>query len=228
MSTFQVNDNVGILTLDAPGKNAMSCEEMESLLVILRTQCQDLSGLVITGANNSFCSGLNLKGNEFDRAFPLLDEILVELYKLPYPVVCALSGHAIGAGFLMMCCADVVYSVDSTRAKYGLPEVKIDLGIDALMTETLEMRLSPVQMNELLFTGDYILVDKMKSWGVVDETYEDLEQLMEASRDYIEKARPHLRSYSFTKKLIRAKRLERLTQLLEDKCYKEFTSCGIV
>jgi len=222
MIRYTLSDGVATISLDAPGKNAMSIDDMTTMLSILEKDGSSWSGLILTGENQSFCSGLMLHGNQFDVAFPLLDKILVTLYTLPCPVVCAMRGHAIGAGFLMMCCADVVYSTDSMRAKYGLPEVKIDLGIDALMTEVLEERLDHKQLNQLLFTGEYILCDTMLRWGVVDKAFADDAEMMAAANLFIQNAAPHLRSYGFSKRLVRAKRSARLRELLANECYQAF------
>lgn len=222
MIKFDVKDGIAVLEIDAPGKNAISIEDMTIMADILENKCDGIGGLILTGADRSFCSGLMLHGNQFEQAFPLLDRILVDIYTLPCPVVCALSGHAIGAGFLMMCCADVVYATDSMKAKYGLPEVKIDLGIDQLMTAVLEERLSSRQISKLLFTGEYILRDTMEEWGVIDKSFSSPEEMIAASEEFVRFGAQHSKSYAFSKRLVRSERSKRLKSLLDSECFREF------
>jgi enoyl-CoA hydratase/carnithine racemase len=97
-----------------------------------------LSALIITGDGSAFCSGGNVKemqdqsGIFSGSALSIQDEyrrgiqqIPLALHKAEIPVIAAVNGPAIGAGFDLACMCDL--RIASTRAQVG--ETFINLGI---------------------------------------------------------------------------------------------------
>ena len=97
-----------------------------------------LSALIITGDGSAFCSGGNVKemqdrsGTFGGSALSIQDEyrrgiqqIPLALHKAEIPVIAAVNGPAIGAGFDLACMCDL--RIASTRAQVG--ETFINLGI---------------------------------------------------------------------------------------------------
>lgn len=219
MILWNEHNGVGIITIDALGKNALSLEDLRSFMEIIEMHEQAIKGLIVMGKNHSFCSGLSLKDNQFAEAFPLLDELLLKLCELEVPIVCAMSGHAIGAGFLIMCCADQVYAIASTRSKFGLPEVKLDLGIDDLMMEVLCERLNQKQLKKLLLTGEYVSLSTLLDWGTIDQVYETEENMIQGAIHFVEEMSAHNPSYCFTKRLLRGEKYAKMRELMVCECW---------
>ena len=97
-----------------------------------------LSALIITGDGTAFCAGGNVKemhdrsGSFSGPAISIQDEyrrgiqqIPLALHKAEIPVIAAINGPAIGAGFDLACMCDM--RIASTRAQVG--ETFINLGI---------------------------------------------------------------------------------------------------
>jgi len=97
-----------------------------------------LSALIITGDGTAFCAGGNVKemsdrsGSFSGSAISIQDEyrrgiqqIPLALHKAEIPVIAAVNGPAIGAGFDLACMCDL--RIASTRAQVG--ETFINLGI---------------------------------------------------------------------------------------------------
>ena len=97
-----------------------------------------LSALIITGDGSAFCSGGNVKemqdrsGTFGGSALSIQDEyrrgiqqIPLALHKAEIPVIAAVNGPAVGAGFDLACMCDL--RIASTRAQVG--ETFINLGI---------------------------------------------------------------------------------------------------
>jgi enoyl-CoA hydratase len=52
-----------------------------------------------------------------------INRMVLTAYPLPFPVVAAVTGHAIAGGLVMALCAD--FRVASTEGRYGLTEIKV-------------------------------------------------------------------------------------------------------
>lgn len=94
----------------------------------------DVKGLLVSSAKDSFIVGADI--TEFlewfnkDEAGVIADilaanEIFSAFEDLPFPTVIAINGMALGGGFEMALAGD--YRVMSTKAKVGLPEVKLGI-----------------------------------------------------------------------------------------------------
>lgn len=220
MILWKEHNGIGIITMDAPDKNALSVEDIQTFIDTIEQHKKTMLGLIITGNNQSFCSGLSLKDTQFTEAFPLLDKLILTLFGLNVPVVCAMSGHAIGAGFLIMCCADVVYSTNSNRAKFGLPEVKLNLGTDDLILEVIRERMDQKQLKQLLLTGEYVSQATLSEWGVVNEVFASDEEMLERALAFVEGIHEHLKSYGVTKRMLNGKKYMRMHDLLRCDCWE--------
>lgn len=219
MILWEEHNGICIITMDAPGKNALSVEDLHMFIETIELHKELMQGLIITGNNHSFCSGLSLKDNQFAEAFPLLDKLLLTLYELDVPIVCAMPGHAIGAGFLIMCCADRVYATESARSKFGLPEINLDLGIDDLMLNVLRERLDQKQLKNLLLSGEYVTLTTLQNWGVVDYVFETDEDMVEDAVCFIKKMSAHNPLYCFTKRLLKREKYTKMYELMVNECW---------
>ena len=88
--------------------------------------------LVLRGNGGAFCAGGDLgamsemparprKGPDpLISSYRVFGEVLARLNQLPLAVVAAVEGPAVGGGFGMVCCADVV--ILHRSAKFGIPE----------------------------------------------------------------------------------------------------------
>lgn len=219
MILWEEHNGICIITMDAPGKNALSVEDLHMFIETIELHKESMQGLIITGNNHSFCSGLSLKDNQFAEAFPLLDKLLLTLYELEVPIICAMHGHAIGAGFLIMCCADRVYATESARSKFGLPEIKLDLGIDDLMLNVLRERLDQKQLKNLLLSGEYVSLSTLQHWGIVDLVFETDENMIQGAIGFVEEMIVHYPSYCFTKRLLHREKYVKMRELMACECW---------
>lgn len=203
-----IDNRIAILTMEADGRNAMSAEDLRTLASLLREHdaSGEVDGIILTGANHAFCAGLaynpqQTKEPQLAELFPALEEALLALRAVRLPLVCAVTGHAIGAGMLMMCTADAVFMTDSPKAKYGLPEVMLGLHITKPMADTLRMRFSEPQIRRMLFGGNYVDVETLRSWTLLDGV-EPEDELLDEAKDYINVLRDHLESVRHCKEVL--------------------------
>lgn len=154
-------------TLDEPAtRNALT----DAMVVALFEAClrarddSTLRGVVLTGAGGAFCAGGSLGGFAHaigqplqpGEADPLIDmnraygDLLHALCALPQWLVCAVDGPAMGGGFGLVCCADLV--IASERASFATPEVTLGLP-PAQIAPFVWQRLGDATARQCLLTG---------------------------------------------------------------------------
>jgi polyketide biosynthesis enoyl-CoA hydratase PksI len=155
---LSVDEHVGVLQLaDHASKNALSEELVHELYARLADVAADtrIHALVLSGLPEVFCAGASLpllRAVVHGRVAPtdiLLGKAILEL---PVPVVAALEGHAVGGGFALGLCADMV--ILARESRYGANFMNMGFTPGMGMTRLLEQVMSPAQARELLFTGE--------------------------------------------------------------------------
>lgn len=112
-----------------------------------------------------------------------------EMNDLNKPVICAVNGMAVGAGFEMLMRADFVVAAE--HAEFLLPEVRIGIAPD-IGTFMLPKLLTHQRAMEVLMTGRRFSAQRMADWGLVNRVVPRTE-LMTAARalaDSLLKAAP--------------------------------------
>ncbi|HQV16691.1 MAG TPA: enoyl-CoA hydratase-related protein, partial [Denitromonas sp.] len=150
--------------------------------------CDDVSVLVMTGAGSAFSAGGNVKdmaerGGDFagdvaecaDRYRRGIQRIPLALHNVEIPVIAAVNGPAIGAGFDLANMADI--RIASSKAKFG--ETFLNLGIipgdgGAWFMQRL---IGYQQAFELTLSGRIVAADEARTLGIVLDVVEP-EQLM--------------------------------------------------
>ncbi|MBR9871692.1 MAG: carnitinyl-CoA dehydratase [Gammaproteobacteria bacterium] len=106
-----------------------------------------------------------------------------ELRSLNKPVICAVNGMAVGAGFEMLTRADFVVAAE--HAEFLLPEVGIGIAPD-IGTFMLPKLLTRQRAMEVLMTRRRYSSQQMASWGLVNQVVPRSE-LMTAARALAER-----------------------------------------
>jgi enoyl-CoA hydratase len=126
--TTAVQDGVLIITLNCPAvRNALNLETAKALAEAL-DQFNDDDSLrlgILTGAGNTFCSGMDLKAFAATGQRPYVgDRGFGGLCMAPpaKPLIAAVEGHAVAGGCELALACDLIVAADN--AKFGLPEVK--------------------------------------------------------------------------------------------------------
>lgn len=166
---YEVRDDVAYVTLDAPPLNVLTAAMMGELTAALARARGDraLKAVAVTGKGRAFSAGADVAEHRPERAgqmiaaFSALFELLgaIEL-----PVVMAVDGAALGAGFELAMMADVLLA--SERATFGQPEIR--LGFFAPVgVAWLPARIGLARAVEVTSTGRTYSADEMRSMGLV-------------------------------------------------------------
>ena len=195
-------DNIVTLTLDSSGQSANTMNgEFRDSLKDVATQLKaetDLAGVIITSAKKTFFAGGDL--NEIIQVTPehanMFFEQIQELKKhmrtietLGKPVVAALNGTALGGGWEIALATHHRIALNDPKTKFGLPEVTLGLlpggGGIVRMVRLLGLQNSL----PFLMEGKQFNVKKAVSLGLVHETADTTEEMMDKARAWI-KANP--------------------------------------
>lgn len=197
---IEIDGEIGTLTLDRPDAfNAMSPEmiaEMPIAFSWLADQAP-LRALVLTGAGKAFCSGGDInwfrKGMEEEsvdlpanvrHGADVLHQGIIDLRRIPYPVIGAINGPAAGAGFSLALACDTRIAADSAffACAYG----RIGASPDGGMTYFLPRVVGPSRALELLLEDPNMSAADALAEGIVREVV-PAEELAEKARAKAEK-----------------------------------------
>jgi len=165
---YELQDNIGIITVDNPPVNALSHAVRQGLLDAITAAGSDSSeAVVIICDGRTFIAGADIK--EFGKPFkePGLPDLLNTIEACEKPVIAAIHGTALGGGFETALAAHYRCAVPS--AKVGLPEVKLGLLPGAGGTQRTP-RLAGVKASlDLFISGAPIKAAQAKSIGLIDK-----------------------------------------------------------
>ena len=186
---------VAVLTLNRDDvRNALTGTRLIDDIVNVAewvNRCDDVSVLVITGAGRAFSAGGNVKdmarrGGDFagdvaevaQRYRRGIQRIPLALNAVEIPVIAAVNGAAIGAGFDLANMADI--RLASTRARFG--ETFLNLGIipgdgGAWFMQRL---IGYQRAFELTLSGRIVAAEEAKTLGIVLDVVEAEELLPKA------------------------------------------------
>jgi enoyl-CoA hydratase/carnithine racemase len=127
--------------------------------------------IVLTGAGRAFTAGMDvhvLRDLDPPRAEAListLHDAIDAVHRAPVPVIAALNGHALGAGFELALACDL--RVSAVEATLGLPEVRVGVP-SVIQAALLPPLVGPGRAAELLLTGATITAARALEWGLVN------------------------------------------------------------
>lgn len=177
--TILIDDNPPLrtITLNRPERrNAMTREMQTELIQALEeTAAGDFRVLILTGAGEAFCSGLDLSELQAMQSKSAADHrvdaeriarLFIALRELPVPTIAAVHGPAIagGTGLAMVC----DFTVATPASKFGFTEVRIGF-VPALVSAFLSLQVGEKRARDLLLTGRLFDAAEAHRIGLVNE-----------------------------------------------------------
>jgi enoyl-CoA hydratase len=144
---YEARDAVALITLDDGKANAVSPALVEALNAALDRAEREAQAVVLSGRPGRFSAGFDLSvmtgGMDGMRALVQSGaEIALRMYGFPRPLVMACTGHALAAGAVFLCSADLRLGA-AGPFKIGLNEVAIQLPLPVFAMELARARLTP-------------------------------------------------------------------------------------
>jgi len=186
-------DHVAVLRIEREAAlGALSRSMVEALLAYLDALREDrgVRVLVLTGTGRGFIAGADIGEYDgvpqvaFDEYQRLSRRAFAALTELPQPVIAAVNGYALGGGFEVALCCDMI--VASAAARFGLPEVNLGLLPGGGGTQRLARAIGVRATKELVMTGRPMRPDEAERRGLVVRVA-DAEELMDAALELAER-----------------------------------------
>ena len=189
---FDIQDHIATLTLNNPEqRNAYSPEMAIKLTQYLR-QCDrnpDVRVVIITGAGDSFCVGLDLNDvrERGEKEQPTETEdhptqrvLRTYPFQISKPVICAINGAAGGFGAAYPLTCDIRLAADEANIAFSF--VKWGLIPEMGTTWTLPRLIGIEKTSDLLLTGRKVSGTEAASMGLVLRSVPRAELMDEARR----------------------------------------------
>jgi 2-(1,2-epoxy-1,2-dihydrophenyl)acetyl-CoA isomerase len=193
---IEVDGEIGTLTLDRPESfNAMSPEMIGELPVAFGWLADraKLRALIITGAGPAFCAGGDINWFRKGVEDPEIDIVsgvrggadtlhqgIVDLQRIPYPVIAAVNGPAAGAGFSLALACDT--RICSEEAFFACAYGRIGASPDGGMTYFLPRVVGPSRAIEILLNDPNLTAEAALEEKIVAEVV-PADQLMDRARE---------------------------------------------
>ncbi len=226
-SSLTLDNRVAVLTFKRNDvRNALSSTELTSDIVSTLAwdnASPDVSVLILTGEGSAFSAGGNIKTmGERSQAPPFelqqnykrgIQRIPLALQEAEIPLIAAVNGPAIGAGFDLANMCDI--RIGSTHAAFG--DTFVNLGIIAVDGGAwfLQRLLGYQRAAELTFTGRIVKAEEARQLGILLEVTEP-DALLPRARELAQKiaAKPPL-AVRYAKRLLKLAQQQPLAEHLE-------------
>ena len=224
--TIRVEDagTVRTITLHRPEhRNALTQEMIRELTKVLVQTAEQrvIRVLILTGAGDGFCSGLDLselqkiaaQSEDEQRADSYrLANLFRLLYEFPIPTIAAVRGAAVAGGMGLATICD--FTLAAADARFGYPEVRIGF-IPAIVSAFLKRQVGDKQLRDLLLTGRLLEAQEAHRLGLVTRVVEEQPVLQAATALAETLLKNSPASLSATKRLLHAQYEAELDRDLE-------------
>ncbi|MCS6806353.1 MAG: enoyl-CoA hydratase-related protein [Acidobacteriota bacterium] len=179
---YEVKGSLAYITLNRPEKrnalDALMLDELSSAFAQAGND-KEVRVVVLTGAGQDFCSGLDLTALQKIRQASILENledatrmvhVLTSMRYLPKPIVALVRGRALAGGCGLATACDLVLA--SETAQFGYAEVKIGF-VPAIVTALLRRNVSEKRAFELVVGGQTIGAHEAERIGLINHVYPD-------------------------------------------------------
>lgn len=166
--TYQLIDNIGVVTVNNPPVNALSQAVRAGIRDALQQAQSDASeAILLICEGRTFIAGADI--TEFGKPplDPSLPEVLAQMENSRKLVVAAIHGTALGGGFETSLACHYRCAIPS--AKVGLPEVKLGLLPGAGGTQRVPRVAGVKPALDMITSGNPISAAEASDMGLIDE-----------------------------------------------------------
>jgi enoyl-CoA hydratase len=178
MSEFEyihtyVDEKIAVIELNRPNVlNALNRPMVTEIVTAMEAfdRNDDVRVIVLTGRGRAFAAGADIDemANDDSITLELLNQFAEwdRLALIKKPVIGAVHGFALGGGFELALCCDMLFA--SETAEFGFPEVNIGVMPGAGGTQRLTKLIGKTRALEWLWTGERIQAKKAYEYGIVN------------------------------------------------------------
>lgn len=189
---FQISGNIATLRVNRPeARNALNWEAQELFArhVAQLATAGNVRALIITGTGDAFVSGGDLKelasedsaaaGERLNR---IMSNALLQLMELPFPVIAAVNGHAVGGGCEILTACDLRLAREGIFLKHAQVQLGLTTGWGG--ASRLIRLLGQSRAAYLLLTGRRLSAREAQEMGLVHEVVSGDEDVLERALEW--------------------------------------------
>jgi len=177
---LEIKHAIATLILNRPEKrNAISHRMIAEILEALdEVEKGPARVLILTGAANAFCAGMDLQGlkdfrsqsdEEIAADARQIAKLFRRLYSFPKPTIAAVNGPAIAGGCGLATLCDFTLAVP--EARFGYTEVRVGF-IPAMVSSYVVRQIGEKRAHDLLLSSRIFSAAEAKDMGIVNELLE--------------------------------------------------------
>ena len=205
---YSLQNGVATVCIDDGKRNALSPQVLRQIYAALDRAEADGAILIITGREDVFSAGFDLKvmqrgGLDAIRMLRLGYALTARVMAYPYPVIAACNGHVLAMGVFLMLSADHVIG-SRGNFKIAANEVAIGMTMPRVAAATLRNRLNPAAFQRAVTVSNYFDVEPARSAGFFDELVDPADLIARAELRAEEFAGLDPLSHKKSKRRIRA------------------------
>ena len=175
-----IKDGIASVSFDSGKRsNLLSLHVIRQLTEIANELSRDkrLMAIILSGGNQNFSFGFDLKDKEFlrleklgfedNRDYFQLGKIMCDTWeKLNCLTICEIRGWCVGGGVALATSCDL--RLAETGAKFYVPEVERGLNMSWGSIPRLNALLGPAKTKRLLLLAEILSSPTAKDWGLID------------------------------------------------------------
>jgi enoyl-CoA hydratase len=211
---YDVEDGIAVIRIDDGKRNALSPQVLRELYAAFDRAEADRATVVLTGREDVFSAGFDLKvmnrgGAPALRMLRAGYGLPARVLAYPYPVVAACNGHSMAMGVFLMLSADYVIG---SRGDFRISanEVAIGMTMPRVAAAVLRNRLTPAAFQRAVTLAEFFDVDSASEAGFFDEVAEPGELLTRARELAKEFGSLDARAHKTSKRQVRAALIRRI------------------
>lgn len=168
-------ESILTVTLNRPEKrNAMSLAMLRRLVEVFDGMAAEpeVRVLVLRGAGQSFCAGLDLEEMARTKAasgtvgLTEIQDVFTALERVPQPTIAMVQGEAYAGGCELALHCDLRVAADDV--KFAMPLARLGLALPLPLIQKLLDNIGTAQTKELLFTAERLEADRALSLHMVN------------------------------------------------------------
>ena len=170
---LEVEDFIATVVMDRPPVNAQNAQFRTELTWVFDSisDRDDVRVAILTGSGNIFSAGADIKGRpglvkepgDYPRHNRLTRECFYSIKECTKPVIAAVNGPAMGAGYALMVFADILIASDN--AFVSMPDIDVGLSGGMRMLRELFPRSKARRM---FFTGCRVSARELYRLGIIE------------------------------------------------------------
>lgn len=222
---------IQIIKLNRPQvRNALrerTLNEIYSALRLFEDDSERRVMIITSAVDGVFCAGGDVKemikmtSGDAKRFAETAHKVLDEIESVPKPIIAAVDGVALGAGFDLALACDIC--IASRRAIFGQPPPAIGIITPFGGNQRLARAIGPTMAKYLFFTGEMLDAERALQMGIICKVVEP-EKLLDEAKDIAQKilARAPV-AIGFCKKLINSSTIKSIDEeeiLLYARCFE--------